>query len=181
MQTLVQKQKNLFTVAMVAALSVGSPRTHAREKDQGSNSAKALLSQLQLAVEVPPHWRPFLSDDLAEAFASRLTKVFRQNGYGGRISFLSHPTRATDSPVLAIHLLNWRATGAEHAECTFTAAVKSRNGTHELGLFENTSVARHDHGGFALALGDVADGALLSLSRKLANDGLLPGFRVVQS
>jgi hypothetical protein len=179
MQFLVQKQKNLFTVAMVAALSVSGPRVRAIEKENTTKPAKAELPHLQLTVEVPPHWRPFLSDDLAEAFASRLTDVFRRRGYAGEVSFLDHDEPRPAVPVLAIRLINWRIGRTDNAECTFTASLKHGSEEQELGIFENTSLVWNNNRarwGLADALGDVADGALRDLSAKLSKDGRLAGF-----
>jgi hypothetical protein len=179
MQFLIQKQKNLFTVAMVAALSVSGPRARALEKENTAKPAKAELPQLQLAVDVPPQWRPFLSDDLAEAFASRLTDVFRRRGYAGEVRFLDHDDPKSGAPLLTIRLINWRVGRIDNAECTFTASLKNGSEEHELGIFENTSFAWNNNGtrwGLADVLGDVADGALTDLSSKLSKDDLLPGF-----
>jgi hypothetical protein len=179
MQSLIQKQKNILTVAMVAALSVSGPRARAVEKENTAKPAKAEQPQLQLTVDVPPHWRPFLSDDLAEAFASRLTDVFRRRGYTGEVRFLDHEDAKQDAPALLVRLINWRIGRADNAECTFAATLKKGSQEHDLGIFENTSLVWNDHMGrwkLANALGDVADGALRDLSSKLSEDSLLPGF-----
>ena len=181
MKTLIQKQKNLLTVAVVAALSVSVPRARAAEKETTAKPAKAELPQLQLTVEVPPHWRPFLSDDLAEAFASRLTDVFCRRGYSGNIKFLDHEDPQSEVPVLAVRLINWRIARTDHAECVFTAALNTGGETHELGIFENSSHVWNNHLGhwvLADALGDVADGALRNLSSRLDKAALQPGFVV---
>lgn len=179
MQTLIQKQKNLLTVAMVAALSVGGPRARGEEKDRPAKSAKAELAQLQLMVHVPPQWRPFLSDDLAEAFASRLNDVFDRRGYSGEIQFLDHAKARADTPALAIQLINWRMGRTDLAECSFTATLQNGSQTHSLGIFENTSPVsdtRKARWGAAQALGEVADAALRDLSAKLSQGSLLRGF-----
>ena len=139
MQFLIQKQKNLLTVAVVAALSISGPRARGGEKESAAKPAKAELPQLQLTVDVPAQWRPFLSDDLAEAFASRLTDVFRRRGYTGEVRFLDHDEPNADLPVLAVRLINWRIGRTDTAECTFTASLKTTGQEHELGIFENTS------------------------------------------
>jgi len=180
MQSLIQKQKNILTVAIVAALSVSGPRVRAVEKENTTTKpAKAELPQLQLSVDVPPHWRPFLSDDLAEAFASRLSDVFRRRGYGGEVKFLDRDDPRPDAPVLAIRLINWRIGRTDNAECTFTATLKNGSEEHNLGVFENTSLVWNNNmsrWGLADALGDVADQAIRDLSDKLSKDSLLPGF-----
>ena len=181
MQTLIQKQKNILTVAMVAALSVSVPPLRAEGKEKSTKSAKTELAQLQLTVEVPRHWRPFLSNDLAEAFASRLAEVFRREGYRGEIVFLDDTPAKPDAPVLGIELTNWRVNHTQHAECSFTALLKYDGREHKLGAFENGRLVWNDRfgrWGVAEALGDAADGALRNLSFKLGALGILTGFTV---
>jgi len=184
MQTLISKQKNLLTVAMVAALSVSAPRARASQKGTTAKPAEAELPQLQLTVELPSHWRPFLSDDLAEAFASRLTNTFRRRGFAGEVRFLDHEVPNPDIPLLAVQVINWRIGHGESAECSITATLtlNENEPQHELGVFENTSLAGRTHPmGRADALADVADGALRDLSIKLDQAGLLQGFAVSNS
>jgi hypothetical protein len=181
MQTLIQKQKNILTVAMVAALSVSVPRLRAEGKEKSAKPAKAELPQLQLAVTAPSHWRPFLSNDLAEAFASRLAEVFRREGYRGEVTFLDDNTANPDAPVLGVELTNWRVNQTEHAECSFIASLKYEGGEHKIGEFENDRLVWNDRfgrWGVANALGDAADGALRKLSGKLGALGILSGFPV---
>ncbi|HEY4247336.1 MAG TPA: hypothetical protein VGM64_10800 [Lacunisphaera sp.] len=181
MQTLIQKQKNILTVAMVAALSVSVPRLRAEGKEKSTKSAKVELAQLQLKVGVPRHWRPFLSNDLAGAFASRLAEVFRREGYRGEIAFLDGNTANPDAPVLGVELTNWRVNQTEHAECSFTASLKYEGQEHKIGEFENDRLVWNDRfgrWGLADALGDAADGALRELSGKLGSLGILGGFPV---
>ncbi len=181
MQTLIQKQKNILTVAMVAALSVSVPRLRAEGKEKSAKPAKAELAQLQLTVEAPRHWRPFLSNDLAEAFASRLAEGFRRAGYRGEIVFLDDDTTNPDTPVLRVELTNWRVDQTQHAECSFTASLKYDGREHKIGAFENGRLVWNDRfgrWGVANALGDAADGALRELSGKLGALGILSGFPV---
>lgn len=181
MQTLIQKQKNILTVAMVAALSVSVPRLRAEGKEKSTKPAKAELAQLQLTVEVPRQWRPFLSNDLAEAFASRLAETFRREGYAGEIVFLDDNKAKPNAPVLKIELMNWRVNQTEHAECSFSASLKYEGQEHKIGTFENERLVWNDRfgrWGVANALGDAADGALRELSGKLGAQGILSGFPV---
>jgi hypothetical protein len=179
MQSLIQKQKNILTVAMVAALSVSVPRFRAEEKQKPTKPAKAELPQLQLAVNVPPHWRPFLANDLAEAFATRLAEVFRREGYAGEVRFLDEERADADAPVLAVGLANWRIHRTDRAECSFTASLNCDGREHRLGTFANDLLVGNDRfgrWGLANALADVADGALRELSDKLTSLGVLAGF-----
>jgi hypothetical protein len=179
MQILTQNPKNILTVALVATLSVHTPAARAAEKNTSAKSARAELPQLQVTVDVPPNWRPFLSDDLAEAFASHLTEVFHRRGYTGKIHFLDHEDPLAGVPVLAVRLINWRIGHADSAECNFTASLTAAGQEQDLGIFEHTNLILNQNQGrrgFADALGEVADGALGNLSAKVAQAGLLRGF-----
>jgi len=180
MQAMTQKSKNLLTAALVAALSVSvPPAARATVKPSPTKAAEAELPQLQLTVDVPPNWRPFLADDLAEAFASRVSDVFRRRGYTGKVVFVELNNLRPDVPVLAIRLINWRLDRTDNAQCTFSASLNQGKNEQTLGLFDNTSLT-WDRGmsrwGLAEALGDVADSALRDLSVHLAQTGLIPGF-----
>jgi len=179
MQVLIGKQKNLLTVAVVAALSVGGLRSRAMEKHPVARSAAAELPQLQLAVEVPAHWRPFLSDDLAEAFASRLSGVFRRNGYVGRLDFLDRGNPRPTVPLLTVHLIQWQMTHIDKAECNFAVALRQGNDSHDLGTFGNTRFAPArgiSHRNPAETLAEAADHALHGLTMKLTEERLVAGF-----
>ena len=173
------KAKNLLTAALAATLSVGFPAGRAAEKDATGKRAKIEVPQLQLSVDVPPNWRPFLSDDLAEAFASRVSDVFRRRGFAGTIKFLDHDDPSPDIPVLAIRLITWRIGRTDNAECTFSASVTAGGKEQSLGFFESTSLMWNKglgRWGLADALGDVADGALRDLALRLDQAGFVPGF-----
>ena len=175
------KAKNLLTAALAATLSVGFPAGRAVAKDATGKRAKVELPQLQLSVDVPPNWRPFLSDDLAEAFASRVSDVFRRRGFSGAIKFLDHDDPSPDLPALSIRLITWRIGRTDNAECTFTANVTIGGQEHLLGVFEHTSLLWNKgqgRWGLADALGDVADGALRDLAIRLDQAGLVTGFLV---
>jgi hypothetical protein len=183
MKAMTRQSKNLLTVAFVAALSAGMPPVRAADKETPSKPAKAELPQLQLTVDVPPNWRPFLADDLAEAFASRVSDVFRRRGYAGTVRFIDRDAPAKETPVLAIRLITWRIGRTDSAECTFTAALTAGGQEHALGIFENTALVwNRGLGRWALAdaLGDVADGALRDLSARLAHAAFVPGFTMAR-
>ena len=173
------KAKNLLTAALAATLSVGFPAGRAVAKDATGKPVKAEMPQLQLSVDVPPNWRPFLSDDLAEAFASRVAGVFRRRGFAGAIKFLDHEEASPDVPVLAIRLITWRIGRTDNAECTFSASIAAGGKEQSLGFFESTSLMWNKglgRWGLAEALGDVADDALRDLAIRLGQAGLVTGF-----
>jgi hypothetical protein len=173
------RTQNLLAAGLAATLTVTLPEVRAAEKDPAARPAKAELPQLQLTVDVPPNWRPFLADDLADAFASRTAEVLRRQGYTGEVKFVPAGEPAKDQPVLAIQLINWRIGRTDNAECVFTATLMSAGKEASLGLFDHTNLVwsrSMGRWGLAEALGDVADDALRSLALKLAQNGTVPGF-----
>lgn len=176
---MIPRTKNFLAVGLAATLTVNLPAAPVADKDPAAKPAKAELPQLQLTVNVPPHWRPFLADDLADAFASRVADVFRRQGYTGQVDFLSLGDPKPDQPVLAIRLIHWRLGRTDNAECSFTASVRAGGKEESLGVFENTTlvwISGMSRWGLADALGDAADDALRDLARKLAGSGTVPGF-----
>lgn len=177
---MIPRSRNLLATGLAATLAVTLPRSYAAaDNGPSAKSAKAEMPQLQLTLDVPPHWRPFLSDDLADAFASRVTDVFRRQGFTGEMEFVPAGEPDRNAPVLAIRLINWRIGRTDNAECTFAAAVRSGGREENLGVFENTPLTWASGlgpGGLANALGDAADGALRDLARQLARNGTVSGF-----
>ncbi|MBI2496582.1 MAG: hypothetical protein HYV75_01160 [Opitutae bacterium] len=176
---MIPRTKNFLAVGLAATLAVNLPAAPAVDKDPAAKPAKAELPQLQLTVDVPPHWRPFLADDLADVFASRVADVFRRQGYTGQVNFLALDDPKPDQPVLAIRLIHWRLGRTDNAECTFTASVKAGGREQSLGVFENTTlvwISGLRRWGLADALGDAPDAALRDLAGKLAGSATVPGF-----
>lgn len=176
---MIPRTRNLLAAGLAATLAVTLPETRAGEKEPAGKPAKLELPQLQLTVDVPPHWRPFLADDLADAFASRAADVLRRHGFAGEVKFVPVGEPAKDQPVLAIRLINWRIGRTDNAECTFTASISTGGKEQTLGVFENTNLVwlgGMGRWGLADALGDAADAALRDLAVKLARSGTVAGF-----
>jgi hypothetical protein len=141
---------------------------------------------LQVTVDVPPTWRPFLEEDIAEAFVSRLAEVFRRSGYEGRIAQVERPDEPVAGiPVLQIRLIEWRIDRTGHALCTFGAALKTDKGETSFGLVTDSAVfwpMTSGHWGMsrgfdqANALEDAAENALQGFYRKVGRSGLVPGL-----
>ena len=99
MQSLIQKQKNIFTVAMVAALSMSSPRVRPLGKEiPPPNPPRPNNPSCNYPWTFRRTGRPLPSDDLAEAFASRLTDVFNQGVIRVRLSFSNATTQGRCRP-----------------------------------------------------------------------------------
>ena len=145
---------------------------------------------LQFYVDVPPTWRPFLDDDIAEAFASRVEYVFKQRGYAGLMAFVQRNDEPKPKlPVLEVRLLEWRISRTGNAECTFSATLKNAAAEKSLGLVANTAIfwpTRGGHWGMgrsfeaANALDSAAERALRELYQRVAETGLIPGLVVKQ-
>ena len=172
--------KNYLAAGLVATLTVAIPTSRAAEKTAGpGTSIPSTTAPLQLTVDVPVHWRPFLSDDLAEAFASRAADILRRAGFAGKVNFLDRAPAQPGLPLLALQLIAWRVGVTDTAECTFTASLTVDGREHDLGIFENTDLVwsrSQGRWGLAEAMGDAADGALRDLSRRLAQSGLVAGL-----
>ena len=177
---MIPRSRNLLATGLAATLAVTLARTQAAgESLPGGKPAKVELPQLQLIVDVPPPWRPFLADDLADAFASRTAEVFRRQGYRGEVKFIPMGEPDKDRPLLAVRLISWRIGRTDNAQCTFSASVTTGGREESLGVFDHTILAWNGsmgRWGLAHAMGDAADAGLRDLARKLAQSGAVPGF-----
>lgn len=171
------KIKTLLCPTLVAVfLSVLTPLGAAEKEPM---AAKAGLPRLQLSVDIPPNWEPFLADDTARSFSDRVREVFRRRGYAGEIEFLYGDEPKQNIPTLAIRLITWRLGRTDNAECTFVASLNANGEEHNLGTFENTAfILDRTRGrwGLSNAIDEAAEGALRDLAVKLAKAGLVPGF-----
>jgi hypothetical protein len=142
-------------------------------------------ADLQVIVDVPPTWRPFLEDDIAEALFYRLKDVFGRRNYKGEIVQLTtFDAEAKDTPVLRINLTEWRLDRIGNAQCTLTASLKTAAGEKNLGLATGTALfwprgdrwSLHRRMETADALEDAAENALRELYDAVAKTGLVAGI-----
>ncbi|MBL9216197.1 MAG: hypothetical protein JNG83_12030 [Opitutaceae bacterium] len=141
---------------------------------------------LQVLVDVPPTWRPFLDDDIAEIFTSRLQEVFKRRGYAGNIVQVTNLyPGAKEIPTLEIFLSEWRIDRSGNAQCTFTAALKTAAGEKNLGIKSGTAMYwAQSRGRWSMqrafetsdALEDAARDALRDLYVAVAKTGIVPGL-----
>ena len=141
---------------------------------------------LQVVMDVPPTWRPFLDDDIAETFVARIQTVFKQRGYPGLIRQVERSgTPLPGIPVLEVRLIEWRIGRTSNAECTFSAVLKTPTAEKSLGLVANTAIFWPSSGGHwrlgrgrdaANALDDAAERAIRELYQRVAETGLVPGL-----
>jgi hypothetical protein len=149
------------------------------DQSASAQAAAVKTAQLVIAIQIPPTWRPFLADDLSEAFSERVETVFRSRGYTGKMieqDDLSLPA-ATQS-LLTIFLDEWKVDHIGNVVCTFRATIQTGSEPpHGLGYFRSTEL-RMMHGigrwGLADSFGSAADDAIHDLYRKLADAHLLP-------
>ncbi len=173
-------------MALAAALAglrtAASPAGAERPVAQGAKYA-----DLQLQINVPPTWRPFLDDDIAGALAGIVTDTFKRRGYTGVIDFIEPDRRAPnpDLPLLALNLMQWRVDRLGNAECTLTAelAVPGKP-QRDLGIVTQTQITwiqERGRYGFrrfeaANALEDAASEAMRDLFQRVADTNLVPGL-----
>lgn len=150
-----------------------------------ANKPAAKPADLQVFVSVPPTWRPFLDDDIAETLFYRLNDVFHRRGYAGEMAQLTaFDAGAKDVPTLQLYLTEWRVDHVGNAQCTLTATLKTAAGEKNLGLASGTAML-WVHGNrwsfsrqveTADALEDAADSALRNLYDAVAKTGLVAGL-----
>ena len=143
-------------------------------------------ADLQVTIDVPPTWRPFLDDDVAEALAGRLISLFRKRGYSGRMVQLKAGTTAANGvPQITIRLIEWRIGRSGQADCTLSASIRSPAGEKDLGLISSSAIFwPHASGHWGLnrsydtdnALEDAAESAMRDLYGRLVKTGLIPSL-----
>ncbi len=142
-------------------------------------------ADLQVIVDVPPSWRPFLDDDIAEALFYRLKDVFGRRGYKGEIAQLTtFDVEAKDAPVLRLNLTEWRVDRTGNAQCTLTASLKTPAGEKNLGLAAGTALFWPQGNRWSIsrqmetadALEDAAENALREVYDAVAKSGLVAGI-----
>lgn len=142
-------------------------------------------ADLQVLVNVPPTWRPFLDDDIAETLFYRLKDVFRRRGYSGELAQVTtFDAGAKDVPTLQLNLTEWRVDRIGNAQCTLSASLKTAVEEKNLGLATGTALL-WVHGNrwsfthqmeTANALEDAADSALREVYDAVAKAGVIPGI-----
>jgi len=169
-----------FPVALAAVAALVTLAPAADTKKPAPKPA-----DLQVLVNVPPSWRPFLDDDITEALFYRLKDVFRRRGYQGELAQVTtFDAGAKDVPSLQLNLTEWRVDRIGNAQCTLNATLKTAAGEKSLGLATGTAML-WVHGNrwsfshqveTADALEDAADSALRELYDAVAKAGLVAGI-----
>jgi hypothetical protein len=171
----------LTAVALIAFVTscAHSTRHTARNSDRPHQNYTG--PTLLVEVDVPPTWRPFLDEDIAEAFAERLQEVFSQRGFQGRVKQIDNADKKQPREnlnILTLFLTEWRVDRAGFVQCTFTASIRTPAGEKNLGIFTATSiqwVAGRNRWALADAFDEAARNALNDLYDQLQRSNLLPG------
>lgn len=174
--------RGLLTAAVCSAtlMAVAAGKT-----DKTDPAAKP--ADLQLQINVPPTWRPFLDDRIADSLAGILTDTFKRRGFTGVIDFIPDAERAPkpNLPLLTLNLLTWRIDHVGNAECTLSAGLSAPGGEkRDLGIVTQTQITwiqergRYGLRGFevANALEDAATAAVRDLYKRVDETGLVQGF-----
>lgn len=183
MKALLFSLRGLTLVAVLAGLL--APFASARAAPSSAQGAK--IADLQLQINVPPTWRPFLDDDIADALASIATETFKRRGYSGVLDFIEEGRRVPnpDLPLLTLNLMQWRIDRVGNAECTLTAELAMPGKPERnLGVVTQTQITWiQERGRYGLrrfevanALEDAASEAMRDLFKRIAETSLLPGF-----
>jgi len=133
--------------------------------------------RLQLAVGVPPSMSILYEEEVADAFAYRVSSILHEQGFRGRIHYVDRWNKPDAGiPVLAVELREWRVDRAGFVDCTFTANLQSPDGRQSLGLFTGTSMMtwqRRDWFARAEGFEDAARDAITNLASRMERTGYL--------
>lgn len=151
-----------------------------------ADAAKAVSkpADLQVVIDIPPSWRPFLEDDIAEALFFRVRHVFRRQGYKGEVVQLTRFDDATPNvPTLQLNLTEWRIDRVGNAQCTMTVSLMTGAAEKSLGFATGTAIFWPQGRRWTFsrqletadALEDAADNAAKQVYDAVARSGLLPG------
>jgi len=136
---------------------------------------------LKVAVNVPPTWNILLDDRISEAFTDRVRDVFHNAGFDRPVEEVRYPEDSEKLPyLLTINLVEWRINRIGNIDCTFSASLRTPQGTRDLGLYTNTTMRWFGgigRWGLARSFEEAAEGAIHDLCDKVVKSEMLPGFQ----
>jgi hypothetical protein len=134
---------------------------------------------LKVYVNVPPSWNVLLEDDISDAFVSRVRDVFLRSGFDRPVDEVRLVEDPNKQPyLLTINLTEWRINRIGNIECTFTADLRTPQGSKNFGFFTNTTMRwMGGRWGLARSFEDAAEGAIHDLCNAVKKSELLPAFR----
>ena len=135
---------------------------------------------LQLRIDVPVSWEPFMSDDVADAIEGHVRETFRRQGFKGTWERVDMAEKAsTETPLLEVRLLQWRISRTGLVECTMAASLRSADGEEiSLGSFTATEFSWGPEGRWETAehFRNSAEDAARQIYRRLERGGYLPSM-----
>lgn len=137
---------------------------------------------LKVLVNVPPSWDLFLDDRIGDAFTEQVRSILEEQGFHGPIEAMRFVEEPAKVPYLiTVNLHEWRINRTGQVACTFGATLQTPRGTHDLGLYTNTTM-RWLNGpgrwGLAASFEEAAAGAIRNLCDTIAWSELVPGLRL---
>lgn len=133
---------------------------------------------LQVDIQVPPAWGPWLEDDLAEALYDRIRYIFKREGFSGdmvEIRRLEDPL--PDYRTLAVRLFTWEVDRGGFVRCIMRVGYRPVDGESiDLGTFEATEFTWGPRGVYLRAqqFVDAADAVALQVWNELRSE--IPDF-----
>ncbi len=166
--------KTMKNLLLLGAFSCAALVANALTKD----SLVPRPIRLQVTVTVPPSMNLIRDDDIADAFAYRVSAGLSEQGFKGRVEYVRvGDDPKTDIPVLSISLIEWRVDRIGNVDCTFAANLSGPNGKESLGLFAGSSMMlwpRHDYFARVDGYEDAASSALSDLAKRLNATKIIP-------
>lgn len=128
-----------FLVPMMAVFAVSGIAAAAEEASSKSESESA-EAVLQVQVDVPPAWDPWLADDLSEALFNRVRHIFIRHEFEGtlkEVRRLNEPE--PDEPLLSLQVYRWEVDRTGSVRCVIRGDLydAERNRTR-LGVYTAT-------------------------------------------
>lgn len=136
---------------------------------------------LKVQVNVPPSWNLLLDDRISDAFVDRVRESFQRSGFSRPVEEVRYVEDPAKVPyLLTINLTDWRITRIGNVDCTFTANLKTPEGTRQLGIYTNTTMrwlTGPGRFGLSRSFDEAAEGAIRNLCQDIAATELLPDLR----
>lgn len=141
------------------------------------NTANQRPARLQLTVDANPIMSPLYEDEIAEAFAYRVSSSLHEQGFRGRIQYVERwETPRPNVPVLALSLMEWRVDRTGAVDCTFNATLTGNGQTQRLGFYHGNSFMvwpRRDWYARAQGYEEAVRDAVGTLAQRIEQSGLL--------
>jgi len=129
---------------------------------------------LQVDIQVPPAWGPWLEDDLAKALYNRIRYIFKREGYpGDMVEIRRMEDPLPDYPTLAVRLFEWEVNRVGYVRCAMRVTYRPLEGEPvDLGNFQATEFTWGPRDRYLRAQQflDAADAVALQVWEKLLSE-----------